>query len=316
VTPAEAAESLGCAGVRVRAADIRLVRRDDRWLVHLPGARLAWFAASGAARERMAVERRILRVLEMRCRFAVPRVLYESRDGWFDVRTMVPGIHGMHDAFAIFQRVRADSVAATRIGAALGAMLAEQHTQVPASDVAAWLPHRPSWPESRASIRDRLPAVVDDLALHAAADRVIAQYEELIEIAPPTDHVLVHTDLGFHNMGVDSTTLEVTGIFDWEAACWADRHLDFRYLVLDDDRETHGDRHTLLEAALKVYEPAAGMRISRARVLLHHAACAIGYLAYRAGVPADERWCGRTLAEDLHWTCRAIARTLATPSDA
>jgi hypothetical protein len=33
-------------------------------------------------------------------------------------------------------------------------------------------------------------------------------------------------------------------------------------------------------------------------------------LAFRAGHAAAERWCGRTLAEDLDWSTRAIARVL------
>jgi aminoglycoside phosphotransferase (APT) family kinase protein len=44
--------------------------------------------------------------------------------------------------------------------------------------------------------------------------------------------VLVHTDLGLHNVAVDPETKEVRGVFDYDGAAWADRHHDFRYLVL------------------------------------------------------------------------------------
>jgi hypothetical protein len=33
-----------------------------------------------------------------------------------------------------------------------------------------------------------------------------------------------------------------------------------------------------------------------------------GGLAFRRGVPPDARSCGRTLAEDLQWVHRALAR--------
>jgi hypothetical protein len=64
----------------------------------------------------------------------------------------------------------------------------------------------------------------------------------------------------------------------------------------------------VLDAALAAYEAATGVRPSSARVRLYNAACAVGYLAYRAGVPPEARWCGRTLAEDLAWTRWAVAR--------
>jgi aminoglycoside phosphotransferase (APT) family kinase protein len=302
LTVAHASAELRRLGIDVAPEAMRVALRGDRWAVHLPGERIAWFATTSEACARMARERRLLRVLETRCRFAVPRVLGENAEGSLDVRWMVPGIH---DTVAAFHRVRRDPDAMRQVGSALGTMVAELHTQVTADDVAAWLPDRPEWPEARAWIRERLPLVIDDPSLHAAADHVIARYEEALDDTHESDRVLVHTDLGFHNVSLDLETLEVHGIFDWEAACWADRHLDFQYLVFDDDR------FALLDAALASYEGAVGRRLSRARILLVNAACAISYLAFRAGVPADEPWCGRVLSEDLAWTRAAIARSSA-----
>jgi len=64
-----------------------------------------------------------------------------------------------------------------RLGAAVGAMLAQQHARISAADVAGWLPHQPSWPESHEWIRERLVRVVDDRKLLADADAVMAAYE-------------------------------------------------------------------------------------------------------------------------------------------
>jgi aminoglycoside phosphotransferase (APT) family kinase protein len=127
-------------------------------------------------------------------------------------------------------------------------------------------------------------------------------YERETQNAPPRDRVLVHSDLGFHNIVVDRESLDVRGVFDWEAACWADRQFDFRYLLVD------GQRTDLLDAAVATYEAATGCVISRSRVQLHTAACAITYLAFRDGASADQPSCGRTLAEDIAWTHEAIAR--------
>jgi len=62
------------------------------------------------------------------------------------------------------------------------------------------------------------------------------------------------------------------------------------------------------DAALEVYEPAVGRRLDRDRIRLYNAACAIGYLAFRSGVPPDQKSCGRTLAEDLRWVRTSVAK--------
>ena len=111
----------------------------------------------------------------------------------------------------------------------------------------------------------------------------------------------MHADLGLHNVALDPNTGALNGVFDYDAAAWADRHHDFRYLILD------LESHALLDAAVATYEPVVGRVIRRERVLLYNAACAISYLAYRAGRAPEERWCGRTLAEDLSWSRGAIA---------
>jgi hypothetical protein len=120
------------------------------------------------------------------------------------------------------------------------------------------------------------------------------------------DRALVHTDVGFHNLGIDSQSYTVQGLFDYDGAAWADRHHDFRYLVFD------LDRYALLAAAVSAYEPVVGHRIQHERVLLYNAACAGSFLAYRAGTKPKDRSCGRTLAEDLHWSKLAIARAMAS----
>jgi len=105
-----------------------------------------------------------------------------------------------------------------------------------------------------------------------------------------------------HNLALDPESDAVNGIFDYDGAAWADRHHDFRYLLFDVARED------MLDAALEVYEPALGRSIDRKRVRLYNAACAISFLAFRAGVPAEEKPCGRTLAEDVRWVRTALSK--------
>jgi Ser/Thr protein kinase RdoA (MazF antagonist) len=212
---------------------------------------------------------------------------------------MVPGTN---DALTIYAEVRARRELAALMGDAIGAILAKQHTHIGAADVAAWLPHRPAWPERREWIRERLPAVVDDGGLIARATTVIEAYESVV--VADSDRALVHTDVGFHNLGIDPQSFAVHGIFDYQGAAWADRHHDFRYLVFD----LEGSE--LLDAAASAYEAATSCRIERGRVRLYNAACAVSFLAFRAGIPPDTRWCGRTLAEDVQWSEHAIAHAM------
>jgi hypothetical protein len=293
-------EALRAAKLSYRPSQLTIEEREDRFLVRLPDQRLAWLAASARGLEGLRNERRVLRLIEQRCSFRAPRVCYESADGVLDVRTMIPGAVDPRRFYAL---ARANSELAIRFGSAIGAILAEQHTRIGAADVEPWLPHRPSWPEPRAWICERLPAVVDDRRLISRAEAVIDAYERVV--VEDADRALVHADVGFHNLAIDGESCSVQGIFDYEGAAWADRHHDFRYLVV------HFARDEMLEAACAVYEPVVGRPIRRHRVFLYNAACAVTFLAYRAGHAPEERWCGRTLAEDLQWSREAIAKALA-----
>jgi aminoglycoside phosphotransferase (APT) family kinase protein len=300
---ATACALLDQAGFRIAPSAVRVEARDGRWAVWLPGHRMAWFPADEAGRQRLATERRLLRLLEERCSFRAPRVLFEAEAGW-EVRALVPGVF---DPWDLYRRTRTDRVLARRLGRAIGEVLAEQHTRVRHADVAGWLPETPSWPEPLAWMRERLPAVVDDPGLLSAVEQALRRYEE--QEAGPADRVLVHGDLGFHYIVVEAGTDALAGVFDYDGAAWADRHHDFRYLLFD---TTDGEDE--LDGALEAYEPATGVRIDRGRVRLCNAACAICFLAFRRGVPPEERSCGRTLAEDLRWVRIALSKVGIDPA--
>ncbi|HMG56355.1 MAG TPA: aminoglycoside phosphotransferase family protein, partial [Kofleriaceae bacterium] len=254
------ASALREAGVDIAADALAPEPRDGRIVVALPGERLAWFPTSDDGRALLARERRVLRVIAEHCRFAVPRILHESPAGW-DLRARVPG---RVDPWAVYHRLTSEPALARSIGAAMGAILAEQHSRVPCAALDG-LPLRPGWPVPTAQILGALPEVTDASDVHAAAPPVLAALDAL----PDHDRVLVHGDMGLHNLALDPDTDAVLGVFDYGDACLADRHRDFRYLVFD-----LGADETL-EAALAVYEPATGIRIDRGRVLLENAGCAL-----------------------------------------
>ena len=285
--------ALQFAGIALPPDEVQLEPRDGRQLVRLPGDRLAFFAHTEAARQTLARERKVLQLIASRCTFAVPRILFASADGAFDVRAAVPGLV---DPWRVFEKVMADRALARRMGAEVGAILAEQHARIASTDAAAWLPSRVPWPEPRAWVLERLPRVVADGVLVARIDSVLERYESVS--VTDADHALVHCDVGLHNVAIDPDSYGVRGIFDYENAAWADRHHDFRYLVFPAHEE-------MLDAALAAYEPAVGR--SRHRIHLYNAASAASFLAFRDGVPADQRSCGRTLADDIAWVRSALA---------
>ncbi len=294
----KAARTLRAAGLTLAPADLRVERRDERWAVFLPGERIAWFAATARGAGEIAIERRVLKLLAERCSFGIPRLLQESPAG-FDLRAMVPG---RCDPWALYHELESDIPLARKIGGALGEILAEQHTRIGRADVAGWVPEGLSWPEPKNWIMQRLPKVTGDSGLMTAASDLLDAYEKIV--VAPIDRVLVHGDLGLHNLALDPLTKDVHGVFDYSGAGWADRHHDFRYMVLDRPGEE------LLDAALAVYEPATGRSLDRRRIWLYNAACAASFLAFRHGVAPETRWCGRTLEEDLRWVRSSLAHAI------
>jgi hypothetical protein len=294
LSPEIACRRLHEAGLRLESEQIRLERREERWLAHLPGEQIAWFAASAEGLRRLRLERRVLGLLEARCSFQAPRLLYESGDHSFDLRSKVTGLC---DPAGVYQRLRRDTALAARIGEGVGRILAEQHTCIRPGDAAGWLPQQVTWPEPGDWIRARVPQVVADADLIDSIDELLAIYEGLA--IGDDERALVHTDVGLHNLALDPDTLQVRGIFDFDGTAWADRCHDFRYLF-------DFNRPELLNAALAIYEPIVGRSLPRRRILLYNAVCAFSYLAYRLGTPPDEDSCGRTLAEDVDWSRRAI----------
>ena len=110
LTSDSACRALEKVGFRFTPEQVRVEERDERSVVHLPGRRLAWFASSDQGLRRLQTERRVLHLLESRCSFGAPRVIFESATGDFDVRTMVPGTADPQKVYAAFHRASKNSL--------------------------------------------------------------------------------------------------------------------------------------------------------------------------------------------------------------
>jgi aminoglycoside phosphotransferase (APT) family kinase protein len=282
---------LRLAGIAVDETRLKVESRKERILVHLDDDRIAWFAEQPEGRVAIENERRTLRLVEEYCRFRAPRILYEDVEGW-DVRAIVPGVA----AVDFSKQVRTDPRGAARIGAALGRILAEQHSRIPASEL-GWLPRILSWPQS-AGISN-LPKVIEDARLLARISRAMEHREKIV--VSVSDAVLVHGDLGAWNLAVSPDGGEVQGVFDYGDAVFGDRNQDFKYMEFHRPGE-----QVMLDAAIETYEEATRVNLDRERIRFFNAIEAIGFLGFRFGHASDERWCGRTLDEDVEWTTTAL----------
>src|SRR5947207_532933 len=119
---------------------------------------------------------------------------------------------------------------------ALAAALAPVGIAVAPADLA---PERHDWrwyvrlPEDRVPRVDdyplapeRLRAVVPSLPaeIHERLHRALDRYAALTVAA--ADRVLVHGDLGTHNLAFDPATRRVVGLYDFESFAYLDRHHD------------------------------------------------------------------------------------------
>ncbi len=68
---------------------------------------------------------------------------------------------------------------AQRIGQAIGALLAEQHTRIEEADITGWLPPHVRWPQADDRIREGLLLVVDDSGFIRAMEEVVELYQAM-----------------------------------------------------------------------------------------------------------------------------------------
>jgi aminoglycoside phosphotransferase (APT) family kinase protein len=288
---ADARVALQNAGLIQDQDSFEVWERQNRVAVPVPGDRLAWFPTNEDGLAQLLKERRILRLLERYCSFQAPRILYEDPTGW-DLRTLIAG---SVRPFELRERLQHDPQLARRFGEDLGRILADQHRSIPSTELQGWLPTKLNWP--RVEDLPHLSSVVDDPRLLARIEVALEQGVGELQDGRP---VLVHADLGPHNIVVDPVSQRVRGIFDYDGAVFGDRHQDFTYMVL------HQHEEPVLDGAVAIYEATTGQPINRDRVRLLNAVAAIGYLAFRHGRAPEEEWCGRTLAQDLAWTLAAL----------
>ena len=284
-------EFLTGRGLAVTPGDVE--RREHRWLVR-HGDVLVWLAADQRGAQALARERAMFAAVRGRLGIAVPEVIEILPDGRGDIRRPVPGLV---DHAVVRRAVLGDRDLARRIGVHLGRVLAALHEIPPPTEALTTV----AWPEPTLWIRERLPEVladsVADTSLLARIEATLDRFDA--SVTPERDRVLVHTDVGYHNLVFDPSSLDLVGIFDFVEAARGDRHWDLSDLI---------DEGALSAAAQTSYQEVAGVILDQARLSLCNAVRAACFLANRRGVDASVVWCGRTLAQDLAWCRSALDR--------
>jgi hypothetical protein len=147
-TAEDARDLLLRSGLVGTVSELQILPREDRWAIALPGDRMAWFPANSNGLQRLSTERRVLGLLNARCRFGTPRELSTGEGGW-DLRALAVG---KVDPWGYYARLQNDPVLGARIGRTAAEALAEQHAAIRHDDVAGWLGEIVNWPQPRARL--------------------------------------------------------------------------------------------------------------------------------------------------------------------
>lgn len=214
-------------------------------------------------RTRMVTERRVLARLGGRLGpVRVPEVVAVTEDEYADVCRRTPGV-----ALDWRQWAGVTPQRKAALGEPVGAALAALHDAFDGEAVAALgLPApRPYITGGLVALRGR----TGDPARELLLDRVLEVWDR--ERGSGSPDVVLHTDLGLHNLSLDPESLELRGIFDFGDAAVGDLHLDLRY---DPTFEVGGD------ALVRAYTRDRGVAVSARRQALLHAMAALGNLLH------------------------------------
>jgi aminoglycoside phosphotransferase (APT) family kinase protein len=274
-----------------------------RWVAHLSDQRIACVVDTANARQRLARERQLCHLLADRVHFGVPRVEWVDPHGNWDIRLKVPGEAGLTLTYTKHhQRILDEPAMAQRTGQRIGQILGELHSVITPEEARQLAPSEPPLATSIERTRVNMAIGIDATALKAQVQEVFARFDAL-EIGDD-EVVLVHGDLGSHNVAFEPETSEVLGVYDFDAIACVDRHWDFKYL--------HSYTPSFRQEVLEAYCRHTGIIPDPQRITLYHALTALAYLAWRVDAPeAHDRLSGRDKAGAYRWVRQAVAWALA-----
>jgi aminoglycoside phosphotransferase len=287
------------AGLAVPPESIRLLKRRRIWAAYLPDNVLVLVPDRIKAAKRLMREERLLRFLAPRVAFGLPRILYTDPELTLQVRSMVPGVQlglGSDIQEAAFARLPQ----AARLADELGAALAELHRAIDLAEAADLdLTDCPYPLPEAGEIRRRLECKRLDPLYAATLGKLLALYET--QGSRDADLVVTHGDIWGGNLAIDPETGGLNGLFDFEDAGRADRHLELMYV--------HSYGECFARRAFAAYGRVAGIEVDAQRTAIYHAISAFAALADIRGLGSDH-----LLSLRLDWVsavCRGHVAALA-----
>jgi aminoglycoside phosphotransferase len=268
VTPQTISSALErSAGLAIPPDLITLERRKWRWIAYLPGELIAWIPVDLAGAERLGREGQLLRFLEGRVSFGLPSVRYVDPDLRLQVRRKIPGFQvggegaGAREFGALPQGLR--------LAGDLGRALGELHLAVPPAQAQELGYGSRRFLPDADELHGRLASKISDQPIAMMFDRLLDIYKRF---EPPSRNlVLIHGDVWGGNFAVNPVSGALNGLFDFDDACVADRHLDFMY--------AHSFGEKFRKASFAAYASTTGIELSGQRTAMYYALSAFAALS-------------------------------------
>ena len=214
-------------------------------------------------RQRLEIERRVLRRLEGRLCLPTPRVVAVDPETGADLCIKAPGHVIDWRAWG-----KLGKSGRARLGRSFGRFLADLHAEIPATEALDMGVSEYSLPDG-AFLEENLACVMKTSRRKDLLSAVLATLPRLGEHT--REPVLLHDDFSHHNIGFELPSMKAVGVFDFGGAQVGDPHRDLRY-----DPGLEGDERLVVDE----YEAAGGQPISRGRQRAWHALSALENLIH------------------------------------
>src|SRR5258706_4288955 len=197
-----------------------IARSDEKTVWSIGPTHVVRRANAAWVRPLLLREHKLLHHLQGRLSLGIPRPVFISPGGEFDILHRAAG-----EPIRFEDWPRLESGSQERIARQFGRFLAELHTALPFATANGLGFERSFWPPSAGWVEERLRGHLD-----TPERRSLLQ--DLLRVAPwlhseALAPVLLHDDFSHHNVGFDGQ--QVVGAFDFTQARIGDPHRDLRY---------------------------------------------------------------------------------------
>ncbi len=207
---------------------------DEHKIIEINGTWIFRLPKSLDVCKHMSVEVQLLKALENKIAFSIPKVIYYSKDDYTFGYKKIPGVPLSREIYMQLTPAEKNQFADD-----FAQFLCELHTSIPldaARNIA--VPFTTTrltdadWPLRPKALQAKLASSLTDKSLQELFDRFIIEYQRVV--AAEQKLVVVHNDLHADNILIDQKIKKLSGIIDFTSAAIDTAYHDFRYLHLID----------------------------------------------------------------------------------